>query len=239
MGAATIFGGRAIDVRRVLAFVVAAACVVAGIVMSDGRHQTAVLLLFVAGGAVLAWATVLYRSTLQLRELEIGIGVVKAKLGADRVEVRASVALETGALLRFAWLMCGDEHEARNGVEDTLAEARRVGRRLSASARNALELRTLLDRLETSANRRWLRGTSPDPHPRAGQPAIADEDRRTIGALASLEFPARAVFLLRNYWPLTVDEVAFVVGRAREQVAAEIAAATKQVEQFKAASVDA
>jgi RNA polymerase sigma-70 factor (sigma-E family) len=121
-------------------------------------------------------------------------------------------------LLRSAWLLCGDRHQAEDLVQETLAKVyvrwhRRVGGRIDNPAAYA---QTALVRTFLSARRRRSSGELPyaDP-PDGGYPdraAETDLQLLVAGALDGLASADRAVLVLRYLEDRSVSDVAQALG---------------------------
>ena len=124
----------------------------------------------------------------------------------------------TPHLLRSAWLLCGDAHQAEDLVQETLAKVyvrwhRRLGGRIDNPAAYA---QTTLVRTFLSARRRRSSGELPyaDP-PDAVHPdpsAATDLQLQVAAALAGLGPADRAVLALRYLEDRSVSEVAGLLG---------------------------
>jgi RNA polymerase sigma-70 factor (sigma-E family) len=121
-------------------------------------------------------------------------------------------------LLRSAWLLCGDVHQAEDLVQETLAKVyvrwhRRVGGRIDNPAAYA---QTTLVRTFLSARRRRSSGELPyaeppdGPHP--DSTAATDLQLQVAEALSELAPADRAVLVLRYLEDRTVSEVAQLLG---------------------------
>lgn len=121
-------------------------------------------------------------------------------------------------LLRSAWLLCGDQHQAEDLVQETLAKVyvrwhRRLGGRIDNPAAYA---QTALVRTFLSARRRRSSGELPyaDPPEVARADATGDTELRLVvaAALAGLAPADRAVLVLRYLEDRPVGEVAELLG---------------------------
>jgi DNA-directed RNA polymerase specialized sigma24 family protein len=163
-----------------------------------------------AGSAAAAGALLLPR----LQSVDIG-GMFKGELrSAATLAADSSPALRTDEwrLQRFAWLVCGDAHEARDLVEEAMAEAR--ARRLPAEQRGSFELRSLVAMLEDIRAHALLRAPAKRRSREQRGPADVDSVacRPTLEALAKLPVRMRIAYLLRCSWLLSADEVAAILG---------------------------
>jgi RNA polymerase sigma-70 factor (sigma-E family) len=121
-------------------------------------------------------------------------------------------------LLRSAWLLCGDAHQAEDLVQETLAKVyvrwhRRLGGRIDNPAAYA---QTALVRTFLSARRRKSSGELPYAEPPDGvhpdRAAETDLQLLVAEALAGLAPADRAVLVLRYLEDRSVSEVANVLG---------------------------
>jgi RNA polymerase sigma-70 factor (sigma-E family) len=121
-------------------------------------------------------------------------------------------------LLRAAWLLCGDTHQAEDLVQETLAKVyvrwhRRLGGRIDNPAAYA---HTTLVRTFLSARRRKSSGKLPyaDPPDAAHPDRAAETDLQLLvgAALDGLAPADRAVLVMRYLEDRSVSEVAEVLG---------------------------
>jgi RNA polymerase sigma-70 factor (sigma-E family) len=116
------------------------------------------------------------------------------------------------ALLRSAWLLCGNHHEAEDLVQTTLVKVVLGGRRLQRIDNlEAYARRTLVNTFIASRRRFWRREQAYGELPEdAGPPAGADADTALTvrAALARLGPRQRAVLVLRYWEDLSVSETA-------------------------------
>jgi len=121
-------------------------------------------------------------------------------------------------LLRSAWLLCGDVHQAEDLVQETLAKVYvRWHRRLRGGIDNpAAYAQTALVRTFLSARRRRSSGELPyaEPPDRVHEDASAASDLQLVvaEALAGLAPADRAVLVMRYLEDRSVSEVAHVLG---------------------------
>jgi len=124
----------------------------------------------------------------------------------------------TSHLLRSAWLLCGDLHQAEDLVQETLAKVYvRWHRRLAGSIENpAAYAQTTLVRTFLSARRRRSSGELPYAEPPDGvhpdRAAETDLQLLVAEALAGLAPSDRAVLVLRYLEDRSVTESAAVLG---------------------------
>jgi RNA polymerase sigma-70 factor (sigma-E family) len=121
-------------------------------------------------------------------------------------------------LLRSAWLLCGDVHQAEDLVQETLAKVYvRWHRRLGGPIDNpAAYAQTALVRTFLSARRRRSSGELPyaDPPDRVDHDRAAETDLQLLvaDALAGLAPADRAVLVLRYLEDRSVSETAAALG---------------------------
>ena len=121
-------------------------------------------------------------------------------------------------LLRSAWLLCGDAHQAEDLVQETLAKVYvRWHRRLAGSIDNpAAYAQTTLMRTFLSARRRRWSGELPFAEPPDGvhsdQAAETDLQLMVADALSGLASTDRAVLVMRYLEDRSVSEVAGQLG---------------------------
>jgi DNA-directed RNA polymerase specialized sigma24 family protein len=209
--------------RRSAVFCGVGAVMLLGGFVYPGSQAVTATTLIVLGAAQVAVGLLLPRLT----EFEIGPAGLKTKIRPAEQAVALSVAGEASRLNRFARLMCGNAEQARELVEEALVRTRRSGVR--GRERDAIQLKVLLDLLDTAQERLWLEGRSvPDGVPQggAGSDASAEE---ISAALRQLPFAQRAAFLLRVDWSLPVDEVAAVLERPSDDVRKDIEIARRHL----------
>jgi DNA-directed RNA polymerase specialized sigma24 family protein len=182
--------------------------------------------LIVAGSAAVAAAVILPR----LQSIDLG-GVLKGEFRSDDLTT-TGVRTDEWTLRRFAWLVCGNAQQARELVEEALADARM--RKLPASERGTQELRSLsamLENVQAHALLRRVRARG-ERDRRAPADDIADEQcRPTLEALSRLPVRVRLTYLLRCSWLLSVEQVSTILTAEP----AEVREATAQARQALAA----
>ncbi|MGC0416344.1 SigE family RNA polymerase sigma factor [Embleya sp. AB8] len=128
--------------------------------------------------------------------------------------LREFIAARRGPLLRSAYLLCGDVHEAEDLVQSTLVRVVLAGRRLDRIDNiEAYTRRTLMSVFISSRRRRW-RGERPHDvlpdRPVAGG-ADTDLGLAVRAALATVSPRQRAVLVLRFWEDLSVEETARIL----------------------------
>ncbi len=140
------------------------------------------------------------------------------------------VAVRGQALLRFALMLCGDQHRAEDLVQSALAKAYPRWARLSAMERPEAYLKTVL----VHDHLRWWRRRSSAEVPLAMPPAdtlVSDGTEAHASRDAAWELirrlpnRQRAVLALRYYEDLSDDEIAVVLGCSPSTVRSQAARA--------------
>jgi len=135
-------------------------------------------------------------------------------VNAGREDFEAFVAARYAALLRTAYLLTGDHHDAEDLLQQSLVKAVGAWRRIDGDPEPYV--RTILVRQSVSRwrRRRWRELTTDLPP----ETAVTDETRddrvalhRALGGLAPRQ---RAVIVLRYYQDLTEAQTAEALGIA-------------------------
>jgi RNA polymerase sigma-70 factor (sigma-E family) len=138
------------------------------------------------------------------------------------------------ALLRFAYLLCGNGHQAEDIVQEVLARVHPKWRRIERMAAPDAYVRKAIVREYLSWRRRRASTElavaqvpdRPDPH----DPERAFADRGEMWQLlAQLPRAQRAVLVLRFYDDLSDDEIAETLGCGRSTVRAHASRALAQL----------
>jgi RNA polymerase sigma-70 factor (sigma-E family) len=135
--------------------------------------------------------------------------------GQDEAALREFIAARRGPLLRSAFLLCGDAHEAEDLVQSTLVKVVLACRRLDRVDNiEAYTRKTLMSVFISSRRRLWRR-----EHPHAAPPdtaavAVGDPDLGLAvrKALADVPPRQRTVLVLRYWEDLSVEETAHILG---------------------------
>jgi RNA polymerase sigma-70 factor (sigma-E family) len=132
----------------------------------------------------------------------------------DEPDFEAYVAARRPALLRTAYLLTGDFHDAEDLVQVALAKTlthwRRIADRPEPYVRQVMS-RESISRWRSRRWREMSRSTLPDLPPT--ESALATESRLVLlRALAALSPRQRAVIVLRYYEDLTEREAARLLG---------------------------
>ncbi|MCF2526480.1 SigE family RNA polymerase sigma factor [Yinghuangia soli] len=128
--------------------------------------------------------------------------------------VRAFIEARRRALLRSAYLLCGNLHEAEDLVQTTLVKVVMAGRRLERLDNvEAYTRKALMSVFIGSRRRRWHRekphATVPDRPAPGTDPELALAVRAALSAVPPRQ---RAVLVLRHWEDLSVEETAHVLG---------------------------
>jgi RNA polymerase sigma-70 factor (sigma-E family) len=141
-------------------------------------------------------------------------------VSAGREDFEAFVAARYAALLRTAYLLTGNHHDAEDLLQQSLVKAVGAWKRIDGDPEPYV--RTILVRQNVSRwrSRRWREVTTDSPPDTAvaGEGAVGVEDvddRMALhGALGLLAPRQRAVIVLRYYEDLTEVETAAALGIA-------------------------
>jgi DNA-directed RNA polymerase specialized sigma24 family protein len=214
-----------LDLRRCGVFVLGAGLFVFS--ASGALPSTLEATLLVVGVGLVAVALLLG----EVKSIDFA-GVFKGEFVTDDSQRATGVHTDEWKLRRFAWLVCGDADEARELVEEALAEAR--VRKVPAGERGMQELRSLAAMLENTRAHALLRRKPARPqrsgHDGADQ-LVDDQSRVTLEALGKLPVRVRVTYLLRCSWLLSVQEVGAII--AAEP--ADVNSATEQAREALAA----
>jgi len=128
----------------------------------------------------------------------------------------AFVTARGDALIRLAFLLCGDTHDARDLVQEVLIKTHRHWDRVAATDLPEAYVRKILIHEHASWRRRWYRrnvvavGDVPDTPLDGGQSALPDRSA-WWQLLSTLPRRQRAVLVLRYYEGLSDSEIAVVL----------------------------
>jgi RNA polymerase sigma-70 factor (sigma-E family) len=129
---------------------------------------------------------------------------------SEKAEFEAFVAARSDALVRTAFLMCGDWHQAQDVLQIALTKLyvawRRIERRdgVEAYARRIL-VRCLID----ESRRGWRRERPTDTLPDRAAPDRPSDDRQVVlASLALLPNDQRVVLVLRYWEDLSIADTA-------------------------------
>ncbi|MFC1402976.1 MULTISPECIES: SigE family RNA polymerase sigma factor [Streptacidiphilus] len=144
---------------------------------------------------------------------------------SDDPELREFLSHRRGALLRSAYLMCGDAHAAEDLVQSTLIKvvlASRGRRRIDHL--DAYARRTLVNTFIASRRRLWNRERPHGELPDAAEPAgDADLGMAVRVALLRLAPRQRAVLVLRFFEDQSVQATAELLGVSEGTVKSQTA----------------
>jgi len=123
------------------------------------------------------------------------------------------VAARREALLRTAFLVCGDWHRAEDGVQSSLIKLYRAWPRIRRETAEAYARRVLVRTVIDEGRKGWFqRERAYAAPPREPSVAAADENRVVaLSALATLPPRQRATLVLRFWEDLTVEETAQIL----------------------------
>ena len=140
----------------------------------------------------------------------------------DREAFRSYVQTRSPALLRTAYLLTGDRHDAEDLLQDSLSRLARAWHRVQTRESTDAYLRRIMVNQRTTAWRRRRIASVPMPDletaAAAAAFAVADGSGRHADhdemwtSLATLPPRMRAVLVLRFYEDLTETEVAAALG---------------------------
>ncbi|WP_026931332.1 SigE family RNA polymerase sigma factor [Glycomyces tenuis] len=131
----------------------------------------------------------------------------------QETEFREYVEARRSALLRTAFLMCGDWHRAEDAVQTSLIRLYGKWSRTRPETADAYTRRIIANALIDESRRSWFRrersyAAPPDVPVRAG----GHDDRLTaVSVLAKLPPRQRATLVLRFWEDLSVDETARIL----------------------------
>ncbi|MEV7616850.1 SigE family RNA polymerase sigma factor [Streptomyces sp. NPDC089799] len=135
----------------------------------------------------------------------------------QEAQFQAFVAARWNHLVRTAYLLTGDPHDAEDVTQSALAKAYRSWRRVSRSDNPEAYVRRMLvncnsDRFRKRRVTERLTATVPDTSVRDTAVQWADERNVLMAALAQLPARQRAVVVMRYWEDLSEAEVADVMG---------------------------
>jgi RNA polymerase sigma-70 factor (sigma-E family) len=142
---------------------------------------------------------------------------------ADAASIEDFVASRGTALLRFAFLVCGNRATAEDLVQTVLGRAYPRWARISTLERPEAYLKTMLVREHLRWLRRLSSGETPVPSAALDSPVGPEEARvdsrdAAWALLARLPRKQRAVLVLRYYEDMADGEIAAVLGCAESTV---------------------
>jgi RNA polymerase sigma-70 factor (ECF subfamily) len=149
---------------------------------------------------------------------------------ARREAFDALVSLRSPALLRTAYLLCGDRHLAQDLVQNSLSRAyTRWGRLQSVDAGESYIRKVMVTQAASSRRRRWHAEVPTAALPERPSGSEDLDLRATLRqALAALPAPQRAVLVLRFYEDLSEADTAAVldtsVGTVKSRTSRALAA---------------
>ena len=146
--------------------------------------------------------------------------IVAAMKGGDTSAVEELVCLYGDRLLRSAYLLCGNEADAQDLVQDTLVLAFRNARRFRGKSALYTYLHGILLNLTRRYHRKRKRIVYTDqppelasPEPSVSRDPDADAASSTLmGAIQQLSPSHREVIILRYYEGMKIHEIARHIG---------------------------
>jgi hypothetical protein len=159
----------------------------------------------------------------KLSEFQLGPGGFRTKLNAQDAPSVAPLDTDPETLSRFATLVSGDPILARSLVEEALVWTKRNHLGVNGRAHAVFTVQTLLQLLEASPARQWLRGG-------AKRRLTKDRDDHSTGeldpeiraALSGLSFSSRAVFVMKTEWLLSLQDMATLMEKPISDVQADL-----------------
>ncbi|SDE11971.1 SigE family RNA polymerase sigma factor [Glycomyces harbinensis] len=152
-------------------------------------------------------------------------------------EFRAYVEARRGALLRTAFLTCGDWHRAEDAVQTSLIKLYGAWSRTRRETTDAYTRRILANVLIDQTRRGWFRRESsyadPPEQPDASRP---DDQAEAASILAKLPLKQRATLVLRFWEDQSVEQTAKILRCTTGTVKSNTARGLKTLRQHYATS---
>ncbi|MCH7231042.1 SigE family RNA polymerase sigma factor [Glycomyces sp. L485] len=128
-------------------------------------------------------------------------------------EFREYVEARRGALLRTAYLMCGDWHTAEDAVQTSLIKLYGRWSKTRQETADAYTRRIIANSLIDMSRRGWFRRERSYAVPPDGPagPSTPDDRLTAVSILAKLPPRQRATLVLRYWEDLSVDETARIL----------------------------
>jgi len=166
--------------------------------------------------------------------------IVAAMRGGDTAAVEELVRLYGNRLLRSAYLLCGNETDAQDLVQDTLILAVRSARRFRGKSALYTWLHGILLSLTRHYHRKRKRIVYTDEPPTQRIPAPSHSDRADVEAASSvladairrLSGPHREVIILRYYEGMKIHEIARHIGVTKGTVKSRLHYATRRLREL-------
>jgi RNA polymerase sigma-70 factor (sigma-E family) len=139
-------------------------------------------------------------------------------MGAEASEFDAYVRARGRGLLRFAFLLCHDDHLAQDLVQEALVKAHRRWSRIDSPDAYVRQIivRDLCSWKRRKAATEWVTDRVPEP---PGVTPAGPEDRTAMWALlGELPRQQRAVLVLRFYEGLADEQIALALGCSQATV---------------------
>ncbi len=166
--------------------------------------------------------------------------IVAAMMGGDPAAVEELVRLYGNRLLRSAYLLCGNETDAEDLVQNTLILAVRSARRFRGKSALYTWLHGILLNLTRHYHRKRKRIIYTDEPPDQQIPRPSNPDRLDAQAASSLladaiqrlSPPHREVIVLRYYESMKIAEIARHIGLTKGTVKSRLHYATRRLREL-------
>jgi hypothetical protein len=187
--------------------------IAAGLLCPGSKSGIATTLIIIGSGAA-----VLGFLHPAIEEFQIGPTGLKTSLRGGEARPQPLLVAEGEKLVRLGWMACADLEVARELVEAVMAKTERYKRRIAKGERDAFRLKSLIELLDTAAERRWLRG------PSLSDSVVRPAPETYVAVLQNVAFLPRICFLLHAHadWTLPPRDIASVLDRPPEQIEAAI-----------------
>lgn len=128
-------------------------------------------------------------------------------------EFREYVEASRAALLRTAFLTCGDWHHAEDAVQTSLVKLYGAWNRTRRETVDAYTRRILANTLIDQTRRGWFRreNSYADPPDRPGETGWGDDQAEAAAILARLPLKQRATLVLRFWEDQSVEQTARIL----------------------------
>jgi RNA polymerase sigma-70 factor (sigma-E family) len=153
-------------------------------------------------------------------------------------EFRAHVEAGRGALLRTAFLTCGDWHRAEDAVQTSMIKLYGAWSRIRRESADAYTRRILANVLIDQTRRGWFRRESSyaDPPDRPGGTDREDDQAEAAAILARLPLKQRATLVLRFWEDQSVEQTARILRCSTGTVKSNTARGLKTLREHYATS---
>lgn len=128
-------------------------------------------------------------------------------------DFREYVEASRDALLRTAFLTCGDWHRAEDAVQTSLIKLYGAWSRIRRESADAYTRRILANALVDQTRRGWFRreNSYADPPDQPGETSSVDDHAEAAAILARLPLRQRATLVLRFWEDQSVEETARIL----------------------------